>query len=519
MKIKKLSALTLAMVIFANTMPVQAMNDKDVSNEEPNIVLEEINTQEKVILKNEELETDEKIVEENQLLTEENTSTEQSMETSKYYARFSITYYDGQNLLCIQEVVKDSIPTKFKDPTKNGYAFNGWFLDKDLTKPYSFDKLVTENLTLYSKWTKTSIDANNPCIVSFIYDDNRIEKQTVKFGEKAIKPADPIKSGYKFIGWFGGPSLSRTIFDFNKAITKGGEIKLTAMWSQENYVISFNTNGGNSISPISFLSIKNIVSPTKTDYKFAGWYLDKNLTTPFIQDKTKITSNITLYAKWEKLPSSYTVVFDTNGGETISPIKSSLLPKMFSPTKTDYKFVGWYLDKNLINPFILNKTKITSDITLYAKWEKEKIISKVYTVSFVYENGKIEKQTVSIGSKVRKPADPVKMDYNFIGWYSDQSSNPFDFNKTIKKGGEIKLTPMWIKSKDKSYTVSFNTNGGSSIKSIEVLAGKSVMIPIKPIKNGYRFDGWYTSNNPGNLYQLSNPVYRNFMLNAKWVKI
>lgn len=66
----------------------------------------------------------------------------------------------------------------------------------------------------------------------------------------------------------------------------------------------------------------------------------------------------------------YTVTFDTNRGSKIKAQtveEGSKANKPSDPTKTGYKFVDWYTDKELTTPFDFS-TPITSDITLYAKW-------------------------------------------------------------------------------------------------------------------------------------------------------
>lgn len=69
-----------------------------------------------------------------------------------------------------------------------------------------------------------------------------------------------------------------------------------------------------------------------------------------------------------------------------------------------------------------------------------------------------------------------------------------------------------------SYTVSFETNGGSIIDSIKVKSNNTVTEPAMPVKNGFMFDGWYTDSGFTNLYDFNTKVSKNIILYAKWTE-
>lgn len=66
----------------------------------------------------------------------------------------------------------------------------------------------------------------------------------------------------------------------------------------------------------------------------------------------------------------------------------------------------------------------------------------------------------------------------------------------------------------KKYAIIFNVNGGSKVDMQTVIEGKKGIKPADPIKNGFTFAGWYTSDNK--LYDFTKPVYNNTILIAKW---
>lgn len=118
--------------------------------------------------------------------------------------------------------------------------------------------------------------------------------------------------------------------------------------------------------------------PVKEGYTFVGWFYDEDFTQPY--DGAPLYEDTVLYAKF--VPNVYTISFDTLGGNTLEPIQAEYNTTITPPTPTrlGHKFLGWYIDINLTEPFDAENTLITSDITLYAKWEVQTV-----TVTFMVD--------------------------------------------------------------------------------------------------------------------------------------
>jgi uncharacterized repeat protein (TIGR02543 family) len=69
------------------------------------------------------------------------------------------------------------------------------------------------------------------------------------------------------------------------------------------------------------------------------------------------------------------------------------------------------------------------------------------------------------------------------------------------------------------YTVSFNTNGGSNIASVEVEDGKTVTAPTQPTKDGYTFGGWYKDSALAEPFSFSTAITADTTLYAKWDEV
>ncbi len=141
---------------------------------------------------------------------------------------------------------------------------------------------------------------NQPKIYEVIFDSNggtSISKQNVLEGGVASKPANPIKNGYTFKGWY----LDNQLYDFNTKITKS--IILKAEYDKEKFKITLNCNGG-AVSNSVILTTGNdffnkLPTPTRSGYTFAGWYTDMTWANK-VTSSTTVTSNTTFYAKWEQ---------------------------------------------------------------------------------------------------------------------------------------------------------------------------------------------------------------------------
>lgn len=284
------------------------------------------------------------------------------------------------------------------------------------------------------------IFANKKYTITFDSDGGSVvEKQIVKRGEKVNKPTDPTRDGYIFIEW----DLGSSIYDFSAKVTRN--LILKAVWKEQEggkvtYVVNFNTDGGNSVSNQIINKDGTITKPqdpVRDGYKFLGWYSNNVL----FDFNTPVTTNLELVAKWEKAKDNsttgtttttkkndttssttkktttkkndttnttttkktttttteakkYTVKFDSNGGSKVSSkevTSGSKVSKPSNPTRTGYKFSGWTLNNKAYD----FNSKVTSNITLVAKWTAKTYTVKVSSVDAysparilsVYEDG------------------------------------------------------------------------------------------------------------------------------------
>lgn len=133
--------------------------------------------------------------------------------------------------------------------------------------------------------------------------------------------------------------------------------------------------------------------------------------------------------------------------------------------------------------------------------------TKLYTVSFDTAGGSsIDSQTVEEGASIEKPSDPTREGYSFSGWYFGDTAYDFSSKVTAK----LTLNAKWNLN---SFTVTFDSNGGSTVAAETVSYGETISKPTDPTNSPHNFLGWY--NGPS-AFDFSTNVTSNITLTAKW---
>ena len=284
------------------------------------------------------------------------------------------------------------------------------------------------------------------------------------YGVGATLPAadDMTYTGHTFKGWYDNENLTGSpVTAIGGAET--GNKEYWAKWEINPYTITFDTNGGSEIAPITQdygTEITAPDNPTRKGYTFKGW--DKEI------PKTMPAENITVKAQWEI--NQYTIAFDTAGGSEIAPITQDYGTEITAPdnpTRKGYTFKGW--DKEI------PETMPAENITVTAQWEINR-----YTITFDTAGGsEIAPITQDYGTNITAPANPTRKGYTFKGWDKEIPETMPAENITVKAQWEINR-----------YTITFDTAGGSDIAPITQDYGTNITAPADPTREGYTFIGW-----------------------------
>ena len=228
--------------------------------------------------------------------------------------------------------------------TRAGYTQVGWSTVDGGEKVYGFEDVYTQNeaLTLYPVW-----NTNKYTITFDTNGGSEIAPITQDYGTEITAPDNPTRKGYTFKGW--DKEIPETMPAEN--------ITVKAQWEINQYTITFDTNGGSEIAPITQdygTEITAPDNPTRKGYTFKGW--DKEI------PETMPAENMTVKAQWKI--NQYTIAFDTNGGSEIAPITQDYGTEITAPdnpTRKGYTFKGW--DKEI------PKTMPAENITITARWK------------------------------------------------------------------------------------------------------------------------------------------------------
>nr|WIF89110.1 InlB B-repeat-containing protein [Acholeplasma laidlawii] len=422
------------------------------------------------------------------------------------YAKWSINQYtitfDSNGGSLIDVITQDyaTTVTEPTSPTKEGYTFGGWYSDSSLTNAYTFTTMPAQNITLYAKWQKTITFNTN--------GGSTVESITQDYGTTVIQPNDPTREGYTFGGWFSDSGLAAA-YTFSSMPAQN--ITLYAKWQN---TITFNTNGGSLVEPITQDTLTTVAEPTdpsKEGYTFGGWYSDSSLTNAYTFI-TMPSQNITLYAKWNI--NSYDITFIENQGTVVNDIIDQEYGTIITyPTtsRSGYTFSGWYIDNGTFAQEFTSTTIISLDITLYAKW-----VLTQYNIIYDLDGGtnhssNPEQYTIAMSDILLQ--SPTKEGHSFVGWYSDQElSSRVYFVST----NTLDTVTVYAKWNINQYTITFDSNGGSLVESIIQDYATTVIQPTNPTKAGYTFGGWYSDSDLTTAYIFTSMPSSNRTLYAKW---
>ena len=335
----------------------------------------------------------------------------------------------------------------------------------------------------------------------------------VRLGNAYGDLPNATRTGYTFVGWFdewGNQITSSTV------MTRASNHTLYAHWSNINYIVYFDGNGGSADWGEKTVTYDetygDLPNASRIGYSFVGWFDEwgNQITSSTVMTRA---SNHTLYAYWNA--NQYTINLDANGG-TVSPESivvtyDGTYSNLPDPTQTGYHFNGWFTENGtqISNPDIV---KTTSDLTLYAHWSRDKMM-----ISFNANGGTSEtaNKLVTFDTKYGVLPNAIKTGYTFEGWYLDEN-----FTTPITEGSIVKITAnqlVYAKWNLKKFTIKFDANGGTAETS-----GKQVIfsrtygvLPIAEKENDV-FVGWFTEDGKEITPDTVVTISSNTVLYAKW---
>ena len=418
------------------------------------------------------------------------------------------------------------------DPTKAGYTFLGWLVNGESTarKDLTLRKeAYLDNITLTATWEM------NPYTVTWNVnegDELTGEGYTVEafYGNPITAPSDPTRRGYTFDGWY---MADGTRFIDSETTMPDHSVTFTAKWTRNTYTITYVLDGGTNVSgnPAQYTVETGripLLDPTKTGYRFDGWYADNTYNTKVTEIAVGSTGNVTLYAKWTI--NQYTVTWETNGGNaltgnyTTTADYGTVIERPNTPTKdqtvsTTYTFAGWYTNVACTQALAAGAIVPENGMTLYAKWNET---ARKYTITWVSEGNTVKESTLEYGARPNQSnirptvskAGGTGYTYKLIGWYTqpDDMSGKLTAGTTVT--GDATYYAVWEQVWN-TYTVTFDLGDAGDIESQTVKYGEKAVKPTLPqTAESYGvFDDWYSGNYA---FSFNTKVTCDLTLTAHW---
>lgn len=325
-----------------------------------------------------------------------------------------------------------------------------------------------------------------------------------------------------------------------------------------NYVVcswdntTNNNNKNNTTTTTSDKGVGNWVRVTDTDDIEKGkltYYMNSTWTQTFGKTGGECPRPTSRYKEVflddKRYYNKYSVFYISNGGtpcdgsdnrnikrysrySTGDPRNTRItLPKT---TRIGYDFQGWWLtqtDETDAAKQIVEENSdqvIEDDMILFAHWKAQEP-----TIAFNenHKGGTTSKIKQEFDAKYILPTNPERTGYVFLGWFTESDNNSGD---KIESGDIVKVPKEQDDEREvqktlyahwtaNTYQVSFDSNGGSAIESINVTYDDiKENLPV-PTLDGYKFEGWYTEREGGSKKETIEKTLNDMTLYAHWTRI
>jgi uncharacterized repeat protein (TIGR02543 family) len=441
---------------------------------------------------------------------------------AKWNAKTLVVTYDSQSGSAVDpgSVLTAGVISSEPVSTRPGYRFDGWSrtIGGDVISFESpgYAPTDTSNFTLYAKWTANTLN------VTFQANGGSSVTGSTTTNTTLANPTATTRAGYTFAGWFANDALTGNQISFPYTHGQTANFTLYAKWTANPLTVTFETNGGTSVtgSTTTDTTLATPTTTTRAGYTFRGWFANQDLTGTEIQFPYTHgrTADFTLYAKWSA--NDLVATFNSNSGSAVTAGATTTITTLSAPTqptRAGYTFRGWFAASDLSGtaitfPYTHGRT---ADFTLYAKWD-----ANTLNISFDSKGGStVIATTVTTSTRVMSaPAEPTKAGYGFAGWFADEelTGSAITFPYTHGKTDDFRLYAKWTAN---TLAVTFASNGGTDVSNGSTTTDTQVTAPTEPTKPGYGFAGWFSDpnlNSPRITFPYTHGQTGSFTLYAKW---
>ncbi len=411
--------------------------------------------------------------------------------------------------------------------TKAGWVFTGWATSTGGAVVYADGSSFTmgvSNVTLYAVWSQ------NTYMVTFDKNDaaatGTMTAQSIASGAVApLKTISYIKTGSTFDGW----ALSATgpvVYTDGGNFTMGNaNTVLYAKWKVNQYIVSFDSRGGNTVLSQTVVhgdAVVSPVTPIKTGYTFAGWFKDSTYTSAWAFGTEPVTGNMTLFAKWNINNYKLTVSNSSTGGTITAPATSPVTVTHGTATviaanaSTGYIFSGWTVTAGTATIANASAASTTVQLTSGDATIAPSFSQNVYSLTVTAGTGGTitapspSPVTVNAGTATTITA-VAAAGYTFAGWTVTTGTATIANSSSATTTVKLTSGDATISAAFSSVTYSLDVvagTGGAITAPVylpaKVAHGAATTITATPA-TGYKFSGWtYTTTGASGSVIIAN---------------
>ena len=381
-------------------------------------------------------------------------------------------FADGTNLA--------TVPTDFDseyilpdEPTKAGYSFMGW-VDNEGNSPADLGTLTEEAKEFTAVW---EANAKDYYVYIYIMDTTGAypakdaPSDTETLSGTVDAPVDTYVPATK-----AGFTVDTQASVVDGTVPAEGDLILEVYYIRDRYDIVYDVDGVDTTKTYYYEeAIPAIDDPQKVGYTFKAWSPAVPATMPI--------GGIEVAATWTT--NKYKVTFYTDDTKTATHYSAdheylTAVPTVNNPAARDgYKFLGWAYEGTTDIVDLSTITVPSNDITFVGIWEIQS-----YKLVYKSRTGDFASYDVVYGTPKAEWPVPATTPDDYTGYYFTKWS---DVTNATMPSSQVVISAEWA---IESYTLKFNTDGGSEIGDITANYGASVTVPADPTKTGYTFAGW-----------------------------
>ena len=379
--------------------------------------------------------------------------------------------------------------------TKTGYSWTGWYPSATSGTKLGDTVKLTGNLTVYAHWELAKYKIS--------YNGNGHNSGSTEATECAYNANCQLRSngfakiGHDFAGWYNAATNGTKYGTYTQLKTN---ITAYAHWDPKPYAVVYNGNtntGGSTPQTNCDYNVSCTLASngfTKTGYSWTGWWTSTSGGTKY-GSTVRVTGKLNVYAQWKI--NTYTLTYDSNGGHACSPTSKALnynaaYGTLCTPTRNGYTFAGWWTAASGGTKVDASTKMAAKNTTIYAHWDANPV--KITYKGNGNTGGTMDVQTCLYNQTCTLKTNAfTKTGHSWTGWYPSATGGTA-LGSTVKLTGNLTVYAQW---KPNTYTLTFNSNGGSNCSSKSVTFGSAYGTLCTTNRKGYTFAGWWTAATGG----------------------